>query len=144
LSHVSCSKVIVADIDLLKKIVGANPLMKWHDRKTYKWFGSWEKDYNADDAAYKNGFDPKDYGKCDWAISVEGCEYEIGVVKRKDGEGWTLVWDFYHNPKLTPASHQLMSDYSEAYIRQHAERNGFMVEEQIDAEGNLILTMMQP
>jgi hypothetical protein len=37
-----------------------------------------------------------------------------------------------------------MSDYSEAYIRQHAERSGFMVEEQVDDEGSLVLTLVQP
>ena len=63
-------------------------------------------------------------------------------MKRKDGEGWTLVWDFYRNADLiNDAANKLMSDYSEAYIRQYAERNGFMVEEQTDNDGNMVLTM---
>lgn len=64
-------------------------------QKTYQWFGTWVNDYGAADAAYRNGIDPKDYGKCEHAIQMPGCTYEIGVVKRPDGKGLTLIYDFY-------------------------------------------------
>lgn len=68
---------------------------------TYRWFGTWVKDYHADDAAYKNGIDPKDFGKCEHAIGIPGdhTSYEIGVVKNPHEEGYLLVLDFYGSGK---------------------------------------------
>ncbi len=45
-------------------------------------------------SAYKLGIDPQEYGTSDHAIRVAGVHYEIGVVKRTDGKGWSLVWEF--------------------------------------------------
>lgn len=60
---------------------------------TYKWFGRWVNDYHADDAAYKQGVAVEDYGKCEHAIKVPGCEYEVGVVRRGDEYG--LIFDCF-------------------------------------------------
>jgi len=54
-------------------------------REVKRWTGS---------AAYKNGISPKGYGKCEHAISVPGSNYDIGVVRKSNGN-YTLVWDFY-------------------------------------------------
>lgn len=63
------------------------------NQKTHKWFGRWVNDYHGADAAYRT-MDPKDFGKCDHAIAIEGDSnaYEIGLVKQKDGL-YELVYD---------------------------------------------------
>lgn len=148
MSHVVCSSIIINDLDALKKAVARFPKLKWNDKKTFKWFGDWRNDYSAKDAAYKNGIDPDQYGTCDVCIQMEGVKYEIGVVRRKDGQGWSLVWDNvcdgYRLTELLGAhAEKLTSAYAEEYIRQFAERNGFIMEQTEDDEG-LVLTMTAP
>lgn len=61
-------------------------------QKTYKWWGHSVGDYKIPE-----GFTEADLGKCEHAIKVIGKKnaYEIGIVKAKDGEGYSLMWDFY-------------------------------------------------
>lgn len=77
-------------------------------QKEYKWVGQWYNDYHAEDAAYKHGIDPKDYGKCEHVIRFKRTleeeaaftaapqtrPNEIGLVRLPNG---TLapVFDFY-------------------------------------------------
>lgn len=148
MSHVVSSKVVITDIECLKKVLKKFPKLKFHEgRKTYEWFGSWMDDYDAADAAYKNGIDPDDYGKCEHAISMEGSDYEIGVTKRKDGEGFSLVWDFFDSGKkisdyIGDSAEKLMTEYSTEYCRQFAEASGMMVNQSSDEE-YVYMEMMQ-
>jgi hypothetical protein len=66
------------------------------NQTTYKWVGRWFNDYSEADAAYLQGIDPKDYGKCLHAIRVKGNPnaFEIGVVKNPTGDGYRLIFDF--------------------------------------------------
>ena len=51
-------------------------------QETWKWYGKWVDDFHGETAAYKNGIETKDYGKCLHAIvdplTPDG--YEIGLV----------------------------------------------------------------
>ncbi len=38
------------------------------ETQEWDWYGSWQKDYSAENAAYKNGVPPSEYGKCDFAL----------------------------------------------------------------------------
>jgi hypothetical protein len=148
MSHVVCSSVVITDLYILKKALAKFPKLKWEDKKTYSWYGQWANDYDRQDAAYKNGIDVDDYGKCDACLQMDGIGYEIGIVRRRDGEGWSIVWDHYRDGKrlseyIGRNAEHLMAAYSEEYTRQFAERNGFILEEQIDGEGNLVLTMFE-
>lgn len=64
-------------------------------QKTHAWFGRWVNDYAKEDAAYKLGIKPEDYGKCEHAISVPGSSYEIGLYNNPKGEGYIPVFDFF-------------------------------------------------
>lgn len=147
MSHVVCSNIIITDLDLLRKALLAFPELKWNEnRKTFNWYGSWMDDYKANDAAYRNGIDVDQYGTCDVCIQMEGVNYEMGVVRRKDGQGWSLVWDnvsdgYKLDELLGSHAEKLVIEYSQAYIRDFAERNGFIMDETVDGEGNLVLTM---
>lgn len=148
MSHVATSSVVISDISILKRVINEKfPKLKWkEDQRTYRWFGQWVKDFHGDSAAYKHGIDPKDYGKCAHAIEVDGCIYDIGVVERPDGQGYSLVWDFYgHEQKFNDAIGKdgalLMAEYSREFIMDYASRNGFIMNEYTDSEGNLVLDM---
>lgn len=74
----------------------------------FKWVGQWYNDYHAADAAYKQGIDPKDYGKCEhifrfkpsmheeetFAAHPEQRPNEIGLARKPDGS-LAPIFDFY-------------------------------------------------
>ncbi len=97
MSHVATVAIVIKDLTALKLACKTVGLEFKENQKTYKWYGTWVDDYNGNNAAYKSGIKPEDYGKCDHAISVPNNSeaYEIGLVKRKDGKGYNLVWDFW-------------------------------------------------
>lgn len=132
MSHVRTSKAKCKLIDPLKRAVAKFPKLKWKEgQKTYKWWGVWANDYARADAAYKNGIDVEDYGKCEHAIGVEGTDWEIGVCKRKDGQGYSLVWDFYGKSGqaieavIGSSAEKLMVEYQKQYLAQFASEQGF-------------------
>lgn len=97
MSHVAKVELEITDLAALKAAVKAAGL-EWKEGQThFKWYGSWVNDYHGENAAYRNGIDPKDYGKCEHAIGVPGNKeaYEIGVCKNPKGKGHLLVWDFW-------------------------------------------------
>jgi hypothetical protein len=149
MSHVVCSKIVISDLELLKKAVAALGGLTWNEsKKNFNWYGEWVNDYSAKDAAYKNGIDVDQYGTCDVCLQMPGVNYEIGIVKRRDGTGWSLVWDNVSDG-ATLTRHigrngeKLMAEYAKAYIRDFAERNGFVMETSEDSEGNQVLTMVE-
>lgn len=119
-------------------------------QKTFKWVGEWYNDYHAQDAAYKAGIDPKDYGKCEhvirfkrdmhqdevWAAHPDRAPNEIGLVRLPNGM-LAPVFDFYGNrggdlkrimggpaaPKLT----QLVTQYK--VVLQTARQKGHYVKD---------------
>lgn len=94
MSHVIAMKLEVQDLDALAAACEAVNCELVRGQETFRWFGSWVNDYHAENAAYRNGFDPKNYGKCVHAIRCKGMNaYEIGVCENPNGEGFTLVYD---------------------------------------------------
>lgn len=148
MSHMVCSKVRITDLEILKKALEKFPKLKWKEGQTkYKWFGRYADDYHDEDAAYKDGIRTKDYGKkCAHAISMPGeSDYEIGVVEREDGS-YSLVWDFYGSGQaisnyIGKGAELLMTEYSREFILDYAARNGFIMNEYTDSDGNLVLDM---
>lgn len=96
MSHVATVEVIVKDLEALKRAASECGL-EFREQQSFRWFGQWMNDYDAKDAAYKYGISPQDYGKCSYALGIPNSKtaYEIGVVKRKDGKGYNLLYDFY-------------------------------------------------
>jgi hypothetical protein len=97
MSHVAAIECKIKDLNALERAAKSLGLLLNRGQKTFKWFGQWVNDYNATDAAYRQGYGPEDYGKCEHAISIPGnpSAYEVGVVPAKDGNGFTLLYDFY-------------------------------------------------
>jgi hypothetical protein len=96
MSHVSAVKLIIKDLEALKQACNNLGFDFIENQKTYKWFGSWVGDYPMPE-----GFEEKDLGKCDHAIRVPGCSYEVGVVKR--GDHYVLAYDFWRGGGLEKA-----------------------------------------
>ena len=72
-----------------------------------------------------------DLGKCDHAIRVPECAYELGVVKR--GSKYTLLWDNWHRGglelKLGNDAGILKQAYTIERIRREAKRKKYQVRE---------------
>ena len=101
MSHVASVDLVCQDVDAievacaeLSKQLGRKVTFR-RGQKTWRYYGRWVNDYHGGDAAYKHGIDPKDYGKGEHAISIDGVEYEIGVVKNPNGPGYVLIYDFF-------------------------------------------------
>jgi hypothetical protein len=131
-SHVVSSEVVVTDLGLLKRAVATFPELEWREGQTkYEWVGRWYRDYHKEDAAYKRGIDPKDYGRCVHAIHMNGVRFEVGVCKRNDGTGYSLVWDFVSDGRklsdyIGKNAEKLMCEYSRLYCENYALSAGFI------------------
>jgi hypothetical protein len=141
MSHVAKVDTVILDLELLKQAAKACGLEFRENQKTYRWYGRWVNDYHGADAAYKQGIDPKNYGKCTHAIAVRGnpSAYEIGVVKNPTGDGYLLIWDFYAGGYglqdcIGRDGSKLLDQYSKLATIQHAEQQGWTWEEVTDPE----------
>jgi hypothetical protein len=90
MSHITSININITDLSALKAAItefGA----EWREgQQTYTWFGRSVGDYPLPE-----GFTKEDLGKCEHAIRLPGCEYEIGIVRKKDGTGFTLLYDYW-------------------------------------------------
>jgi hypothetical protein len=142
MSHVTTIDLFITDLDSLAKACERLGLELVKGQKTFKWFGQWVGDYRGQDAAYNQGVDVKDYGKCDHAIRVKGNAraYEIGLVKRADGKaGWQLIWDNwagghglcakvqYEGKQKKPNADKLKDWYAAEVAQKQMRRQGFRV-----------------
>jgi hypothetical protein len=57
---------------------------------SYRWFGTSVGDYPL-----PAGFSKEDLGKCEHRITVDGCGYDIGLARAKDGKGYVMLFDFW-------------------------------------------------
>jgi len=143
MSHVTAVETIFEDLDAAEQACKPLGLELARGQKTYKWFGSWVNDYHGDDAAYKHGIDPKDYGKCEHAIRVKGNPdaYEVGLVKNPNGPGYVLIYDFWAGGQGLQAAigkdaGLLRREYALAVGMRDAARKGFRTERRINPVTN--------
>lgn len=146
MSHVAVVDLEIKDLPGLKAAAEALGLEFVEGQGTYRWYGKWVNDYHGGDAAYKNGISPEDYGKCDHALRIPGKPgaYEVGVVKRKDGNGYTLIWDFFAGgyglrDAIGNDGHKLKQEYAATVATRKAKAKGFTVTRTWDTKGNLVL-----
>lgn len=141
MSHLTCSSINIKDLDILRKVVAVFGGLKWNEGATT--FKSYSKGSRLDNEIKEQG------GTCRHSISIDGATYayEIGIIQRNDGEGYSLVFDPFDPvaaAKVGWACEKVSNAYAEAVIRDECERNGFMLEESVDAEGCKILTAIVP
>jgi hypothetical protein len=151
MSHVTASLAIITDLECLKRVLAKRfPKCHWIEGKqTYEWNGEFYDDWGDDNehrTARARGVSPDQYGKCDHVIRVDGGKWEVGVTKRTDGQGYTLVWDMWRGHHINKAIGQdaeiLMTAYNQEFVSAYAETHGYMVQQEVNADGNLVYTMM--
>ena len=133
MSHVSCIDVEIKDLAALKQVAKELGLEFVEGQKTYKWYGQWVKDYNANDAAYKHGIAPENYGKCAHVLRIPGNQqaYEVGVVELPNGS-YKLVWDFWAGgyglrDKIGTKGEKLVQGYSKEVACKTLAKKGLKV-----------------
>lgn len=130
MSHVATIAIEVNDLTALEEVCKENGWIFKKGQKTYKWYGRWVQDYHGTDAAYKHGIDPKNYGKCEHAITVKEGAYEIGVVKNSEGK-YMLVWDFWDRQiekHCGKGCHKLYESYSKKVTTKKLKKLGFSLQ----------------
>lgn len=97
MSHVTAIQAKVQDVQ--DAMVGAEACdMEVVKQPKFKWYGRWMNDWHTGEAAVTQGYDPKTFGQCEYVIRRKDRDpraYEIGMVPRKDGDGYDLVYDTY-------------------------------------------------
>ena len=89
MSHIASIDIIITDLAALQAAARELGALWVEGKKTYNWFGQSGGDYPL-----PAGMTVDQLGKCDHVIALPGVRYEIGVVKRADGN-FTLAYDFY-------------------------------------------------
>lgn len=149
MSHVAVIKTEVKSLEALKAACKRLGLEFLEGQTTYRWFGTWVKDYNQPDAAYQNGVKPESYGKDSLhAIGIPDNDqsYEIGVLQNtnSDGqpiEGFKLVWDFWSGghglDKFVggKGAEKLVAGYAVEAFREEAVAQGYAITETTDENG---------
>ena len=136
MSHVVDCNIVIKDLEAFKAACEELGMEFRLNQKTWKWYGQWVNDYDAQDAAYKAGIKPEDYGKCVHAAAVKGdsSAYELGLVKNPKGEGFLLVFDFFGTEgralqeKIGKNASKLKSEYGLKLLEKTAKKRGYKVE----------------
>ncbi len=137
MSHISKIELEIQSLEDLKLACKRLGFIFQENQKTYQWYGRF-----VGDSPIPEGINIEDLGKCDHAIKVPECTYEIGVVKR--GSKYILLWDSWHTggleKKIGPDAGLLKQAYTIERIRHEAKRKKYQVKEiQNDQSMRLVL-----
>jgi hypothetical protein len=140
MSHVAEIEIEITDLAALAAGCRRLGLVFKDGQRSYKWYGRWEGDYPLPE-----GFSQEDLGKCDHAIKVPGADYEVGVVKARQGAGYRILWDFWSYGGLTERlggkAEKLVQAYGVEKAKREARKQGFSVHETTRADGSVRLTL---
>lgn len=151
MSHVSTIETVINDLDALKQAAESLGLEFVEGQKTYRYYGRWANDYHEKDAAYKHGFDPKQYGQCSHALRVKDQPgaYEVGVVKKEDGT-YGLLFDHWCAgyglmAKIGPKGSFLSQAYTKVKVETELKKKGFKITKlESGANGSIKMTLEGP
>ena len=118
MSHISKIEVDIHSLEDLKQACKALGFQFCENQKTHKWYGT-----NSESET------ETEFGKCDHAIKVPDCKYEIGVV-RQNGH-YILLWDSWHSgglrKKIGNDAGVLRQQYAVARVSREAHLRGYRV-----------------
>lgn len=143
MSHVAEMEVQISDLDALDEACKELGLELRLNQKTFKWYGTHVGDYPL-----PKGFSKEEMGKCDHAIAIPGNShaYEIGVVKRRDGqEGYALLFDFFAGGRGMSQKvggnncAKLADEYLAAVTVKSYRRAGRQVQRERTALGHIVI-----
>jgi len=117
-SHISKIEVEIHSLEDLKQACKELGFQFCENQKTHKWYGTNKESENE-----------TEFGKCDHAIRVPKCKYEIGVVKQ--GNHFSLLWDSYYTggleKRIGKDASLLKQAYSVQRIKREARIKGYRV-----------------
>lgn len=95
MSHITLIKAKVRSLDALAAAAAALGMEFRRDQRSFHWYGTFLGDSRSGlEAARQRGSDT--FGQCEHAIRAAGHregDYEIGVVRASDGDGYQLMVD---------------------------------------------------
>lgn len=147
MSHVTALAVEVKNLEAMKKACVSLGLEFREGQKTHKWYGTWVRDYNAEDAAYKQGISPETYGMCEHAIGIPNNDqaYEVGLVGTENGT-FKVVYDFYNGGYglesiIGKRAETLMQEYSVEASKQLLQEQGYFNYTETRTDGKVQLSV---
>ena len=143
MSHILDGKNIpIRNLAALKETCAVNSWSFMEGQRTHKWYGRW-----VGDTPMPAGLKVEDLGKCDHAIRVPGCAYEIGVRDNHDGT-YSLLYDYFSAGGLSQALGgdtlpKLAQSYATEMLKMEHRRLGGAVESQdVMADGSVRLRLL--
>ena len=126
MSHISKIELEIQSLEDLKLACKRLGFIFQENQKTYQWYGRF-----VGDSPLPEGISIDDLGKCDHAIRIDDCLYEIGIVKR--GSKYILLWDSWHTggleKKIGVNAGLLKQAYTIERIRHEAKHKKYQVKE---------------
>lgn len=140
MSHVVEIQIELRDLNAIRAAVKRLGGI-WHEnQQAYAWWGRSVGDYPLPEGVRK-----EDLGKCDHAFGFPGADYEVGVIRKPNGQ-YRLQWDFYDTGGLMPfmgneQGHKFAQAYGIEKAKIEAKKNGYLASEKTLADGSIQLTM---
>ena len=108
MSHIVTVQVEIKDLEAVRRMCANLGWEFLEGQTSFVWYG-------------------RDPAKCDHAIRVPGCDYELGLEKHEDA--YKLLWDPFDN-QLAQAmggkgGERFAQEYGLAAVTLEAERNGY-------------------
>jgi len=132
MSHLAKIELEIKDLKSLEKACTRMGFQFMRDQKTHAWYGQF-----VGDSPLPEGMKVEDLGKCDHAIRVPGCSYEVGVIKK--GQNYGLVWDYWRSGGLTEKIGKdgglLKQAYTIEKTKMEAIKKGYSVKERQTPKG---------
>lgn len=153
MSHLTSSLITITDLDILRKAIAGLSGLKWNEGARVfngvKTFTSYYCHEKSPDSGSVLEEQIKAVGQLEHSISIDVGDgnknrYEIGVVRKNDGEGWVLLFDPYDTRAaqfVGAKCEKVMSEYAAETVRDFASRNGYLLEHSVDSEGNITMVM---
>lgn len=146
MSHVVSIKTELKDLAAVQSACAELGLVFKQNQKYIRWYGKWMNDYDAADAAYKLGIKPEQYGTCDHAIELPGCDYDIGLLRNPVTGGYRLYFDFYGEGKkiqkaLGDNGQKLLQHYAACKATAEAKMKGWLTQRTLQPNGNIKLQL---
>jgi hypothetical protein len=140
MSHIAKINLEVKDLDCLKKSCKELGLQFIEGQKDYKWFGRF-----VGDSPMPKGLTAEQLGHCDHAIAVPGASYQVGVIKNKNSNSFTLhcdEWSAGGLPRvLGKGAGKLKQEYTRQVTLKAAKMKHLSVKEEREKDGTIRLTL---
>ena len=145
MSHIVTIDLEIHNLEALKSAAARLDMEFREGQTTYRWFGT-----RIGNDPLPPGMSVEDLGRCEHAIAIReagaGKAYEVGVVRSKSHDGYTLVWDFWRGgfglrEVVGDGCGRLMQAYALASAKSSAAAKGWSTQEVIQNDGSVRLTL---